>query len=174
MANVIIFDVLTNRAKEYFANVDPAGFLSQPDALVFTDQTEQKADSVASLLSAVPVKYIKKVGNPQIAEMSEAEKITVELESAFQDVNFSRSSAVNALGLHSPNPILLRALADILKDEINILRGWLVSFKAQSAAATSLADFKARVATLPDTPDRTLSQLKTAIINRINSGGVDN
>ena len=68
---------------------------------------------------------------------------------------------------------LLRALAEITKDEINLLRQWLVSFKAQVAAATTLADLKTRVATLPAMPDRTLAQLKTAMESRLDSGTVD-
>lgn len=68
---------------------------------------------------------------------------------------------------------VLRALAAVLVDEINILRGWLVSFKAEVAAATNLADLKTRVAGLPNTPDRTLAQAKTAVANKISSGNAD-
>jgi hypothetical protein len=62
---------------------------------------------------------------------------------------------------------LLVAQSDIIKDEINIVRGWTVSFKAEVAAANNLGDLKAGVATLPDLPDRTLAQLITQIKNRI-------
>jgi hypothetical protein len=67
----------------------------------------------------------------------------------------------------------LRAEAAVLVDEINLLRQWLVSFKAATAAATSLADFKARVAALANLPDRTLTQAKNAIVAKIDSGIVD-
>jgi len=61
----------------------------------------------------------------------------------------------------------LRALASIVLDEINALRGWLSSFQGEVAAATSLADLKARVATLPAMPDRTVTQLRNAIDSKI-------
>jgi hypothetical protein len=68
---------------------------------------------------------------------------------------------------------LKRAIASVLVDEVNILRGLWMSFKAEVAAATNLADLKARVANLPNTPDRTLAQAKTAIANRLDDGTVD-
>ncbi len=63
-----------------------------------------------------------------------------------------------------------RAVAAIMVDEINALREWIVSFKAQVAAASSLADLKTRVAGLPDLPDRTLAQAKAAFISKVNAG----
>lgn len=63
-----------------------------------------------------------------------------------------------------------RALALITMDEINLLRQWVADFKGQVAAASSLADLKTRVAALPNTPDRTTTQLKQAIRNRIDAG----
>lgn len=66
-----------------------------------------------------------------------------------------------------------RAVAALTIDEINTLRQWLVSFKTEVAAATNLADLKTRVATLPNTPDRTLAQAVTAIKNKIDAGTVE-
>lgn len=63
---------------------------------------------------------------------------------------------------------MMVAFADIVKDEVNILRGWTVDYKAAVAAASNLAQLKASVAALPTLGDRTLLQLKTAMLNRIN------
>ncbi len=63
-----------------------------------------------------------------------------------------------------------RAVVALAIDEINTLRQWIVAFKAATAAATSLANLQTRVAALPDLPDRTLAQAKTAFINKVNSG----
>lgn len=63
-----------------------------------------------------------------------------------------------------------RAVASIMVDEINAVRGWIVSFKAQVALATTLADLKSRVSGLPDLPDRTIAQAKTAYITKVNTG----
>ncbi len=63
-----------------------------------------------------------------------------------------------------------RAIAALAIDEINTLREWIVAFKAATALASSLANLQSRVAALPDLPDRTLAQAKTAFINKVNSG----
>lgn len=68
---------------------------------------------------------------------------------------------------------IARAEAAVLVDEINTLRQWIESFKAATAAATSLADLKTRVAALASMPDRTLAQAKTAIKAKIQAGTVD-
>ncbi len=67
----------------------------------------------------------------------------------------------------------LRSAASLLVDEENLIRQWLMSFKVEVAAATSLADLKTRVATLPAMPDRTMAQAKTAMKAKVNSGDVD-
>jgi hypothetical protein len=54
-------------------------------------------------------------------------------------------------------------------DEVNNLRGWIVSFKAATAASSSLADLKTRVAALPNMPDRTTNQLVTALSTTLDS-----
>jgi len=62
---------------------------------------------------------------------------------------------------------IMVAFSDIIKDEINLVRGWTRDFKTEAAAATSLADFQARIATLPTLEDRTLQQLRNALEDRI-------
>ncbi len=69
-----------------------------------------------------------------------------------------------------PDARAFRAIAALAIDEINTLRQWIVAFKAATAAATSLANLQTRVAALPDLPDRTLAQAKTAFINKVNGG----
>ncbi len=68
---------------------------------------------------------------------------------------------------------IARAEASVLVDEINALRQWITQFKAATAAATSLANLQTRVAALPNMPDRTLAQAKTAIKAAIDGGTVD-
>lgn len=87
--------------------------------------------------------------------------------------SIQREHAKEALSSVEGDGKLLRAIADIIKDEINLLRQWTASFKGEVASASNLADLKTRVATLPNLSDRTLSQLKTEIQNRIDSGQVD-
>lgn len=66
-----------------------------------------------------------------------------------------------------------RAMALGILDEFNVVRGWLASFKAEVAAATTLADLKTRVAGLPAMADRTIAQLKTVIRDKIDAGSAD-
>ena len=61
---------------------------------------------------------------------------------------------------------LTKAFALTTLDKINLLRSWIADFKAEVSAATSLADFQTRVNALPDTPDRSVNQLKTAVSNK--------
>lgn len=65
--------------------------------------------------------------------------------------------------------LLSRAIAELIVDELNIIRGWTVSFKAEVAAATTLADLKTRVATLSSLSDRTKAQVLTAIKNKVDA-----
>ena len=74
---------------------------------------------------------------------------------------------------HGGTGKVLRAVAKLVVDEINILREWEVSLQAAVAAATSLADLKTRVAALPTLADRTLAQAKTAIVAALAAAGVD-
>lgn len=66
-----------------------------------------------------------------------------------------------------------RAIVLVSKDEINNIRQWLESFKAEVALASSLADLKTRVASLSSMPNRTSSQAKTAIINKLSDTDCD-
>ncbi len=65
------------------------------------------------------------------------------------------------------NAVLLRAVVATLLDEINVLRAWIAAFKVETAAASSLADLKTRVAGLPAMPARTPTQARTAIFSKV-------
>lgn len=67
----------------------------------------------------------------------------------------------------------VEAMALITLSEINLIRGWFVSFKAAVAAATNLANLQTRVAALPDMPDRTVQQLVTAVRNKMTDGSLN-
>ncbi len=67
----------------------------------------------------------------------------------------------------------LRGLALVTMDEVNILRSWVAQFKAAVNLASSLADLKTRVAALPNVPQRTASDIKPAIVTKINSADAD-
>ncbi len=76
---------------------------------------------------------------------------------------------------NDPRPEMkaLRSVALIVLDENNLLRAWIEAFKVQTAACTSLADFKTRVAGLPATPARTPAQLLNAMVAKVTDGSAD-
>jgi len=117
-------------------------------------------DAVAS----VPTKYWRR-GTDPVEEMNAGEKTAVDTA----DVAAAKATAkaISNTAIDGPGGYDLRALAKLTIDEINDLRQWIAAFKVQVAAASTLADLKTRVATLPATPDRTLAQAKTAYKNLI-------
>lgn len=58
-------------------------------------------------------------------------------------------------------------------DQLNVLREWLMTFQSQTALATSLADFKTRVAGLSSLPDLTAAQARAFVQNKIDGGQAD-
>ena len=135
--------------------------------------TQAQYDAVKTLFQTVPQKYIHVVlGSP--IEMTAAEKAIFDsAAAASQDAALRTEAKAQELGFSSI-PLFQRAIAQTLIDEINSLRQWITDFKAATAAATNLADFKIRVAALSNMPARTLAQAKTSVESNIDSGTLDN
>ncbi len=91
-------------------------------------------------------------------------------QDAWNAIPQDRKDAVLLINLANPQARAYRAIAALAIDEINTLREWIVSFQAAVAAASSLANLQTRVAALPNLPDRTLAQAKSAFIAKVNSG----
>lgn len=68
---------------------------------------------------------------------------------------------------------VLRAIVLSAMDEINLLRAWITNFKAAVAGAATLPTLKAAVGELPNVPQRTAAQAKSAIEAKIESGDAD-
>lgn len=64
---------------------------------------------------------------------------------------------------------VLRALTLVIMDELNRHSTLEEDIFAASAAATSLADFKTRMAAVTQIPQRTITDLKTALRNKLGS-----
>lgn len=165
MADIVRYSTSStpNPITEYRQSVNTPEFEGFPNTLVNPN---------LSAVTGQPMKYWKHVAGA-VQLMTQGERDAVDAALAAAALTVARTGAKDQIVGTIPLPILLRALADILKDEINIVRGWTVSSKAEVAASSSLADLKTRVATLSTLNDRTLAQLKTAIQNRIDSGGLD-
>lgn len=84
-----------------------------------------------------------------------------------------RTTAKSHLDAEAAQNALLRGTILVLIDEINLLRQWTTDFKAQTALASNLADFKTRTAGLSNMPARTGTQARTAIKAKIDAGDAD-
>lgn len=143
MADIVIFDPLDSVV---------AGRVTDYLQSVNTPDYDSVADKVVnpdlSALEAVPVKYWKH-DSGSIVEMIQAEKDAWD-NSVATALNLNRRElAKQIVDTQEELGKIIRVLAEITRSEINILR-------AQHGLA-----------------DRTLSQLKTAMKNQIDSGNVD-
>jgi hypothetical protein len=142
MALIVIFD--EGASPEQVLQVIPSAntpeYSSRSDVLVNPD--------ISALQGIIPRRYWKRVLDT-VVEYTQAEKDAQDAAEAAAEVAAVRAGAKNQHVGFSGLPVYLRAFADVVREEINILRA------------------------LHSLQDRTLAQLKTAIENRIDSGGVD-
>jgi len=118
---------------------------------------------------------VKKIFDaPNVRNATAGEIANFPIAAATDENLVARNSANTGLDASATSNFkLFRAEALLVIDEINALRQWTVSFKAEVAAATSLANLQTRVASLPTLNDRTGAQALTAIKNKISNGDVD-
>jgi hypothetical protein len=111
--------------------------------------------------------YAKIVDGTTIRNATQAEIDTFEGFEIDDENQQDADAAKEFLASHPRFRKILVAMADIIKNEINIVRGWTVDFKAEVASANNLGDLQDRVALLPDLDDRTMAQFKNAMLNRV-------
>jgi len=150
--------------------VSTAGFLGETNCEYYNDQSASYT-AIETVINTVPRIYIKFTTEP--VEMNQSEKDAVDSTRASNRIASTRTRAKSRFDGQTTSGQSLRCLADITKREVNILRDWLVDFKAEVSSSTSLGNFQSRVAGLPDTPGRTLAQLKSQIQTCIDDGDVD-
>lgn len=171
--SVVIFSTTTNGCLRYLPSQDPTPYLSRIDAMIFTDTTPQTEEQVQVLISTIPIRYFKKVGNPQITEMNTSERAAVDAAIALARLILERENAKRLY--YNPSYIakVLRAIVLLVLDEINTLRTRDRDRSADVAAATSLTNLQTRWALRSSLADRTPAQARTAIFNKIDSGSAD-
>lgn len=106
-------------------------------------------------------------------EPTEAEVAAMMTPSPAQVTAGQRTEAKRELADRLPRGKALRSLAAVANDANNDLRRWLMGLKQAITLATNIADLKVRVAALPNLPDRTLSQVRAALENKLDSGDAD-
>lgn len=84
-----------------------------------------------------------------------------------------RTNADSRFEADEETVVVSRAVLMTMLDEINVLRQWCTTLRSHLANASSLADQRSRVSGMPQLPDRTTEQARTAVRNKISSGGGD-
>lgn len=78
-AGVVLYDTTTANCLQYESTADELKYVDDkgnplPGFLIFTDKTKQTVEEVNKLTSVTDIRYFKKTGDPQITEMTQAEK----------------------------------------------------------------------------------------------------
>lgn len=174
MPSIIIYNNKATPAQvqQFIVSVDPASYQGRTDIKVYDDATTPTEESVKSFLLGKSLKYFKVSGN-DVVEYTQAEKDALDAAEAANLLAEQRSEAKSFYS--SPDALgkIERAVALVLLDEINVLRQRDRDRATDVAAAASLADLKIRWAARSGLPDRTATQARAAIENKIDSGGSD-
>lgn len=151
-SNVLIFDTSTGRAVAYLLSVHTPSYQGRNDTIINP-----------SLPLGIPLQFLLFTTNGEITVMSAVQSNAVLEAEAAASTNEIRASANAPVTAFTPGGLDLRSLADVAKDEINLLR------LEVSVAKTNLSLFQSR----PTMAPRTLGQLQNALTNKINNGSVD-
>ncbi len=144
-------NVLNRTTKEYRQSVntpdfDPVDWIINPDL---------------SAVQGVSNRYWVITGDT-ITEMSQAEKDALD----YATLQAARNAIANQI---DQNEDILRATLLVILEELNAHALKINGILDSADNATSLADFKTRMAAIADYPQRTIAQLKTSVRNKLGS-----
>lgn len=147
MGKVVTYNTGTNRVTAYIPSANSAAYVGQPGTLV--EYQGNTISGLAGLLSGniPPSDWMHDAG--AVREMTAPEKATRDGEVAAANTTAMRSGGAAIVTAAFDHGVLLRALVKNIVSELNILRS------------------------LHSLPARTEAQVRTALINDINSGSVD-
>jgi hypothetical protein len=163
MSDIVRFSTATtpNPVTEYRQSVNTPDFSGLPNTLVNPD---------LSAVSGQPLKYWKVVtGAVQL--MTSPEQAVV--DEAIITANNTTAKSGASVSIDGLSGYQLRALAQLVMDEINLLRQRDVDRTTDIAASTSLADLKTRWVARSALVQRTLAQAKTAYKNYLAGTSLD-
>lgn len=136
--------------------------------------TGTEYDQIKTLLKTVPMQHLK-MSNGVPVEMSEAEKTAVNDAMAAENVTARRTQAKNQLEGFGGITLYQRAVADVIRERENSLAGKSNAIIDCYINNSTAANIRSCIIALPKLLDNvTLSQVKTAIENKVDSGQVDN
>ena len=177
MPRIVIFDELATPQRVLSTpgpSANTADYAGRSDALIDPDLSALVTTSPEGhfVTFIVPSKYWKHEAGAIVSYTAGEIATQDAADAAAQDLGTREGAKEEFVGFNS-HSLVMRAFADILKDEFNDVRQWIEAFKAEVAAANNLADLKTRVAGLPAMPDRTLAQIRNQIDIRTDGGTVD-
>lgn len=147
MGKVVTYNTGTNRVTAYIPSANSAAYVGQPGTLV--EYQGNTISGLSGLLSGnvPPSDWMHDAGS--VREMTAPEKVTRDGEIAASSTTAMRAGGATIVTAAYDHGILFRALVKLIVSELNILRN------------------------LHSLANRTEAQVRTAIINEINSGTVD-
>ena len=165
MADIVRYSTSTtpNPITEYRQSVNTPDYDGQPNVLINPN---------LSAVAGQPLRYWKHVAGA-IQLMTLAEQNAVDAAIAAALLASQRNGAKDIFDSAVSDGKILKAVVLLLIDELNTLRTFTRDFKTETAAATNLANFQTRIATLPTLADRTAAQARTAIRTKIDNGDAD-
>jgi len=128
---------------------------------------KERAGDIPALRSmcgpgGVPARH-RKIVSESVVEMTPAEKDAVDADMLANERN-STAAAIEAPQSYE------KAFAQIMLDDRNLLAQKITAILNAIDGAATLAQMKAAVALIPDPPQYTLAQLKTALRNKLDGG----
>jgi hypothetical protein len=150
----------------FIISVDPTPYEGRPDVKIYHDTTNPTEASVQAFITGKQLKYLKVSGN-SVVDYTQGEKDTLDAAELAATIAAAKAAAKTLYDALDQVGRAIRAQGKLTVDELNVIRQWIVDFKAQTALASNLANFQTRVAALPNLPDRTYAQAKTAFQNLV-------
>jgi len=112
-AAVVEFDPKTGNCLSFDLATDENKYSNLPNYMIFTDKTPQTVNDLRSLLKNKSIQYFKKTGNPQISEMSQSEKFSVDGNIDYSDKKNKQSQIKQTY----KNDLVIQALIQIIAEE---------------------------------------------------------
>jgi hypothetical protein len=165
MASIVRYSTSStpNPVTDYLPSVNTPDYEGQANVLVNPD---------LSAVSGQPLKYWKHVAGA-IQLMTQGERDAADAAIAAALLLSQRAGAKDIFDGSGSDAKILKAVVLLLIDELNALRERDRDRSTDVAAATNLADLKARWAARSALADRTGAQARTAIRAKLDNGDAD-
>lgn len=157
----------TGKFVKYVPSIDPSQAGANSVEISGANTASQR-----SLVASLPSKYLKIV-NGLATEKTQQEKDSADAAEAAALLTSLRNGAKTIVDSLGSDAKVLRAVLLLILDELNDLRKRDRDRAVDVAASANLADLKTRWAAQSTLSDRTATQARNAIKNKIDAGDAD-